>query len=369
MTRPINCIVVDDSALSRKIVRAALESIPGVQVTGVAHDGLDGVERCKMLLPDLVTLDLEMPRMNGIEALREIRLACPQAAVIMISSLTSAGAEITNQALRAGAFDFVLKPVGDNIDDSVRILAAQLSDKVDALQMRPGPNGSSATAVGNTTGTSSRLIKLDSVVPPTLARSQDGIQAICIGVSTGGPVALQTVIPELPANLTVPVFIVQHMPPVFTKSLAEQLDRVSPLHVCEASDGLRAEAGNVYIAPGGCQMKLEGKSSQVIIRINQDPPVNNARPSVNYLFHSAVQCYGRNLAVAILTGMGNDGLAGCESVKRVGGRVITQNPETCVVYGMPRCVNEAGLSEAVLPLTEIAGTLVRLVGHGVALCR
>jgi two-component system chemotaxis response regulator CheB len=205
--------------------------------------------------------------------------------------------------------------------------------------------------------------------PRLTTRLHDDIQAICIGVSTGGPVALQTVIPALPSSLPVPVFIVQHMPPVFTKSLAEQLDRVSHLRVVEASDGLKAQAGHVYIAPGGYQMKLEGYASQVTIRINQDPPVNNARPSVNYLFHSAVQCYGGKLAVAILTGMGNDGLSGCESVKRAGGRIIAQDPETSVVYGMPRCVNEAGLSEATLPLGEIAAMLVRLAGQGAALCR
>lgn len=368
MTRPINCIVVDDSALSRKIVRTALESIPGVEVIAVARDGLDGLERCKELKPDLVTMDLEMPRMDGIEALRQLRTICPDAAVVMVSSLTSAGAESTNQALRAGAFDFVLKPVGRDLDDSIRILAEQLTEKVEALKMRPCPVGASPATCICAASTPSAP-KLHLTQPAATERLVSEVRAICIGVSTGGPVALQTVIPALPADLPVPVFIVQHMPPVFTNSLAEQLDRLSQLRVVEAADGMHATPGVAYIAPGGFQMKLEPNLTNVTIRINQDAPVNNARPSVDYLFQSAVQCYGGKLAVAVLTGMGNDGLGGCERAKRAGGHVITQDAETSVVYGMPRCVNEAGLSEAILPLGQIADKLIQLAGQGAKLCR
>lgn len=356
MTRKLRCLVADDSALSRKIVRTAVESVDGVEVVAVARDGLDAVQRSKQLKPDFVTMDLEMPRMNGIEALHALRQACPDTKVLMVSALTAAGAEITTKALGAGAFDFVLKPVSNNVDECIRTLAKQLAEKVAAVREQlPLKN---------------RLPnkKVEPARPAAPVSAFGGkVRAICIGISTGGPVALSTVVPGLPGNLSVPVFIVQHMPPVFTKSLAEQLSKISKLDVVEARAGMNALPGTVYIAPGGHQMGVEARSMQTRIRITDDPEEANARPSVDYLFRSAAKAFGNQLLVAVLTGMGNDGLVGCRHVKRCGGYVITQDAASCVVYGMPRCVHDAGLSNEVVPLRKMSDALTQFSREGAAL--
>lgn len=357
MVQVVKCIVVDDSALSRKVVRTALESLPGIEILTVARDGVEAVARCQELQPDFVTMDLEMPRMNGIEAVRRLRESCPTTAAVMVSGIS--GADITTEALRAGAFDFVLKPSGCDFDDSVTQLAHQLAEKITAIKLRHVRRQVPASSIP---AARPRAV-VSPAVTQSVARRTSGVKAICIGVSTGGPVALQQVIPLLPKNFSIPILIVQHMPPVFTKSLADQLNRLSQVNVLEATDGLRAEPGCVYIAPGGRQMKVESSGLAEYVRITDDPPVNNARPSVNYLLQSATIAYGGNMAAVILTGMGNDGLKGCAEVRRVGGGVFTQDADSCVVFGMPRCVQDAGLSDEVLPLGRVANKLCELVGQ------
>lgn len=425
MAKLIRCVVVDDSALSRKIVRAALESVADIEVVAIARDGIDAIERCQQLKPDFVTMDLEMPRMDGIEAVRQLRKVCPSCRVVMVSSQTSSGAESTTRALSAGALDFILKPVSSNVDESVRLIATQLAEKIEIVREQlsttlqinapgfaagsrsdtklgtgsgntgnpfgntssPRSNGQGNSTQSNSTqgnstlgssGVGSSTAGSSANASPTASTASvpttsnrplpTNVQAICIGVSTGGPVALTEVMSKMPARLGVPVFIVQHMPPIFTRSLAEQLDRISPLTICEASDGMKAVADHVYIAPGGMHMRLEGAPVSATIRITTDPPVSNARPSVDYLFSSAAKLYRSQLVAAVLTGMGNDGLAGCREIRQQGGYILTQDAKTSVVYGMPRCVAEHGLSDQVYPISGIAPALTRISLKGALQC-
>ncbi len=356
--KKLRCLIADDSALSRKIVRMALESIAEVEVVGTARNGQDAVERCKQLKPDLVTMDQEMPIMNGIEAVRKIRTFDSQVKMVMVSSLTSEGAAITNQALQAGAFDFVTKPNTQGVDASVAQLSKQLSERVSACQQSLALGGLQRSTAANT--------------PNTRSQSQRQIpnpKAICIGVSTGGPAALGKLVPQLPSDLPAPVVIVQHMPAIFTKSLADQLDRSSAVNVIEAEDGQVAKPGSVYVAPGGKQMKLTDQVMQLRLSVNDDPPECNAKPSVDYLFRSAASELGGRVIAMVLTGMGDDGLLGCQQIRQAGGYVMTQDAASCVVYGMPRRVEEAGQSDFVGDLNSLAAKLTSSLRMDAAACK
>lgn len=341
----LRCLIVDDSALSRKIVRAAVEAIEGTEVVATCHDGRQAVARAVDLHPDLIAMDLEMPLMNGIEAVRELRTRVPDAKVLMVSSFTSQSAKATNEALQAGALDFVIKPPSSNVPEAVADLAEQLSPKLELVRTLQQRHDQHPNAVEVSLEATQRAHRTE---------------AVCIGVSTGGPSALCQLLPQIPEDFPVPVFVVQHMPPMFTKSLAHDLDAVCPLKVIEAHDGMIAEAGKIYIAPGGKQMKVESSWIRTCIRVTDDPAESNARPSVNYMFRSAVSVYRDGLVGVILTGMGQDGLQGCELVNQAGGFVLTQDADSSVVYGMPRAVAEAGLSNQVATLDEIATALKRL---------
>lgn len=358
MTSTLKCLVVDDSALSRKIVRAAVESLAGVEVVGTAFDGANALERVAESPVDLVTMDLEMPRMNGIEAVKRLRSISPRTKVIMVSGATTRGADVTNAALCAGAFDFVVKPVAQDVQQGVRLLAAQLKEKVDAVRCQLALPGNGVP----------RPQSVRMTPPQPRFPRQLNVRAIGIGVSTGGPAALGKLIPRLTPRLGAPVLVVQHMPAVFTKSLADHLNRESVLHVCEASDEMWAEPGRVYIAPGGLQMGVVEKAGRLAIRISDAPPEANAKPSVDFLFRSLVTTLGASVAAAVLTGMGDDGLAGCRAIKQAGGSVFTQDAESCVVYGMPRRVFEAGLSDAVFDLESMAAEFEKLACQRSLLC-
>ncbi|MCA9190902.1 MAG: chemotaxis response regulator protein-glutamate methylesterase [Planctomycetales bacterium] len=362
MTSNLRCLVVDDSALSRKLVRTALESIPGVEVVGIARDGVDAIERCKEYQADFVTMDLEMPRMNGIDAVRALKEQHPHTKVIMVSSLTSAGANITYQALHAGAFDFVTKPLATNLDDGIRTLSMQLADKIASLRESTKVHVPATKIAPTATHVNEPRVSTKSL------RSVS-VRALCLGISTGGPVALNTVIPSLPASLSFPIFLVQHMPPVFTKSLADQLDRNSKVTVVEAADGMMARDGWVYIAPGGKQMKVDFNMGGLQIKITDDAPESNAKPSVDYLFRHLAPIVRDRLVAAVLTGMGADGTVGCREIKKHGGQIITQDAASCVVYGMPRSVAEAGLTDAVFPLSEIGTAIAKLSQESLQPCR
>lgn len=362
----LKCLVVDDSALSRKIVRMAVEALPGIEVAGLARDGQDAVSKCREYQPDLVTMDLEMPIMNGIEAVRELRKCCPKAQVIMVSSMTSEGAAVTNQALQAGAFDFVLKPVANSIEESVQQLSGQLKARVDAIRQKQ------TTSVLNSVSRFSSTPSADSQPKPVEVQAGSpsaNLRALCIGISTGGPNALAQLIPALPTSMPVPVFIVQHMPAVFTKSLANQLDRNCRLDVCEAADGDDARPGQVFIAPGGKQMRLDANLNRIRIQVTDDAPECNAKPSVDYLFRSAAQQLRGDVISMVMTGMGDDGLAGCQLIRKSGGYIMTQDEASCTVYGMPRRVAEAGLSNFVGNVDELAGHLLQILPSGVLSCK
>ncbi len=342
----IRVLIVDDSAFMRKALSIMLEGDPEIKVVGTARDGLEAIEKVHELKPDIVTLDVEMPRMDGLTALRRIMREHP-VPVIMVSSLTQEGAQATIEALEAGAVDFIPKQ-HSYVSIEISRIRAELLEKIKTIaRTRPLLTRRRSAAPG-------------AEALPTLRFHE--ARAIAIGVSTGGPRALQQVIPTLPADLPVPVLIVQHMPPHFTRSLAERLDSLSPMTVIEAEEGMLLEAGRVFLAPGGRHLVLERRNGHVPVIRTPVEPATLHRPSVDVMFRSVCQLFGGKVLAVVMTGMGRDGLEGARLIKQHGGKVITQDEATCVVYGMPRAVAEAGLSDAVLPLEQIGPMLARSLG-------
>ncbi|HFQ90698.1 MAG TPA: chemotaxis response regulator protein-glutamate methylesterase [Desulfobulbus sp.] len=370
----IKVLVVDDTIVYRKAVSDILAEIPNVEVVGVAHNGRIAVSKIKTLKPDLLTLDIEMPQMNGIEVLEYIRDHAPNVSAIMVSTLTSEGGEMTMKALELGAFDFILKPSAGNIEDSKRQLRELLLPLVKAFQIGRTAVGSmkrsSRPAAGRTTtrpcraGTAARPGRTGRPAAPVQAAARKGkSEVVAIGISTGGPNALSRMMPMLPGDLGVPVLIVQHMPPVFTRSLAASLDAKCALTVKEAENGEIIRPNVAYIAPGGKQMKLvastDGRNRQ--IKLTNDPPENSCRPSVDYLFRSVADYYVGRTTGVIMTGMGSDGTAGLEILKQKGSFNIGQDRASCVVYGMPKAPAEKGLLDVIVPLDKIASEIVKSV--------
>jgi two-component system chemotaxis response regulator CheB len=350
----LRVLVVDDSALYRQLVKNVLRDIPGVDVVGVANSGTDALSRLVELEPHLLTLDVQMPDMSGLELLRELKHRRSPVKAIMLSSLTAQGARVTTDALLAGAFDFIQKPSNSDAQANRDMLVEALTEKLDAFRASiqaklPNQRTRRADPPANATA-------------PELPVETDSprIQAVVIGTSTGGPVALREVLPRLPSNLGVPVFVVQHMPASFTKSLADRICEASKLPVVEASPGMQVESNRVYIAPGGFHLRLhlQGRG-QIVIDTNTDPPEHNCRPAVDYLFRSAADVYGGKVLAVVLTGMGRDGTEGCRRIKALGGKVLAQHPEGCTVYGMPKAVIEERLADRVAPLEKIASWIVR----------
>ncbi len=364
MNQPvIRALVVDDSALYRKFVRSVLEAIPEVEVVGTASNGRIGLEKIDSLKPDLITLDLEMPELDGIGMLREMSARSIKIPTIMISSLTAEGAKSTNTALQLGAFDFVLKPIGKSPEESRIQLQSDLTPKIRACVSQRKRKPFSVPASRPVQTTKNAVRKMTDRIG-TIRRKP---KVLGIGVSTGGPVALTQLMPHLPANFPCPILIVQHMPPMFTKSLAKDLNRISKLEVQEATDGMVALPGQALIAPGGKQMRVSDEDGKPTIHITDDSPERNCRPSVDYLFRSIAQHYGDQAVAAILTGMGDDGTEGCKLMKKAGAAILAQDEESCVVYGMPRSVFEAGLTDRVASLSEMSECLQRAVGlRGIA---
>jgi two-component system chemotaxis response regulator CheB len=362
---PLRVLVVDDTVVYRKILSDMLGELPGVTVVGTAANGKIALERVQQLQPDLITLDLEMPDMNGLEVLRRLRAARCTAGVIMLSAFTAEGASDTVDALKSGAFDFVLKPSGGTFQENSDRLRAMLGAKIRTFARQRGVQRLLA-------GVSGPAVPMRVVAPPP-PRACDSspalIEAVVLGISTGGPKALTDMLPRLPAEFPVPMLIVQHMPPLFTRSLADDLNSRCRLRVAEAQQGQTVLAGQILIAPGGLQMGVRHNAERVEVYLTDDPPENSCRPAVDYLFRSAVQVYRRNLLGVIMTGMGNDGTRGCQLIKQQGGRVIAQDEASCVVFGMPREPILRGLVDVVAPLERIAAEIVRLVGRGAAVCR
>ena len=356
----IHALVIDDSALYRKFVKSVLDEIPGVEVIGTATNGVIGLEKIQSLKPELITLDLEMPEMDGLGLLRELSDKKIEVAPIMISSLTEEGAKATNTALQLGAFDFVLKPVGKDPDSSREQLKADLAPKIQAFISRTTRLANRATANSQRVGASDaveRMLK-------SVSHCHRKPKILGIGISTGGPAALNKVMPKLPGNFPCPIVIVQHMPPKFTKSLADDLNRLCQLEVMEAEHGMIAKPGQVLIAPGGSQMRVSRQGDFAHIEITDDPPERNCKPAVDYLFRSLANHYGDEAMGAVLTGMGDDGTLGCKLLKRKGARILVQDESSCVVWGMPRSVFEAGIADDVVPLDGIADCLVAAATTG-----
>lgn len=348
-TQSLKALVVDDSALYRKIVRDVLSTIPGVEVIGAASNGRLAVDQIASLKPDVVTLDLEMPELDGAGVLRELSARNESVLSIMVSAFTTRGAQATTTALGLGAFDFVLKPTSGSLEDSFAQLRAELAPKIDACRARVSRRGAC---------TPTQAQPSNCTDPSTMSMAAAGV--IGVGVSTGGPQALGRFLPKLPASLPCPLVIVQHMPPMFTKSLAEDLNTRCSLSVSEAQDGQPLRAGEVLIAPGGKQLRVERVAGGVVARVTDDPPERNCKPAVDYLFRSLAECYGHETVGVILTGMGDDGTLGAGAIKRAGGRILAQDSESCVVYGMPRAVAEAGHVDFVGPTDTLAAKLLEL---------
>lgn len=364
--KQIKVLVVDDSAFMRKALSMMLESDPGIKVIGTARDGEEGIEKVRTLKPDLVTMDIEMPRMDGLAALRVIMKTCPLP-VMMISSLTTDGASATLDALEMGAVDFIPKQLSYVSLDIVKIreeLLAKIKDiarrknVLMACARRANFARLSDTRTKSSSTRPSRTVVSPSLPIKALRKRKHLVGLIAIGSSTGGPPALQNIIPRLPRNLPVAIVIAQHMPATFTTSLAERLNRLSELSVKEAADGDRIEPGTVLLAPGGRQMTIKRSSQGAHIVIGDQPADTLYKPCVDVMMNSVVDAYGGSTMGVILTGMGSNGVVGLKNVKAKNGVIIAQNEETCVVYGMPRAVVEAGVADHIVPIEIVADEIM-----------
>lgn len=349
----IRTLIVDDTVIYRKILSEVVSQFPFLESAGTAPTGAIALRKMKQTPVDLVLLDVNMPDMDGVETLKLIRHNHPYTMVIMISGVNCRSTKTTISALELGAIDFVRKPEGNDYKSNFQRLVNDLSPVIKLAQMRLTTHSSSI--VSKSLVDKHLPNKKQPLVLDRNAAVPDRFAVLTIGVSTGGPEALKKLIPLLPKALPVPVFLVQHMPPTFTKSLAESLDKKSSLQVVEAVEEQIVKPGTVYIAPGGRHMVVREKGGTVCTGITDGPPENSCRPSVDVLFRSIASVYGsKGILAAVLTGMGADGLKGMRALKRRGCFCITQNEKSCVVYGMPRAVDEAGLSDKSLPLEEIA---------------
>ncbi|MBI3592320.1 MAG: chemotaxis response regulator protein-glutamate methylesterase [Nitrospirae bacterium] len=353
----VKILIVDDSAFMRNVLSNMLSSDPEIKIVGTARDGLDAIEKIGRLKPDIVTMDIEMPRMDGIAALRHIMETDPLP-VIMVSSITTEGAKVTLDALDIGAVDFIPKNLSELSVNIVKIKEI-LIDKIKhiarsgAVKRRIRPADKSVTAP--------KAVEIPRHMPVrTTGERRVGI--VSIGTSTGGPKALQEIIPKLPKDFPVPIVIAQHMPPNFTGPFAERLNQRSQIEVREATEGELVKAGVALIAPGRGHMRVARvRGIETVISISENKEEFIYRPSVDALMSSVAEFFpGRALGV-ILTGMGNDGLKGLTQLKKTGGRIFAQNEDTCVVYGMPKAVVDAGIADKILSIEEMAGEIINSV--------
>jgi two-component system chemotaxis response regulator CheB len=344
--RKIRVLVVDDSIVIRRLLTEALSGDPEIELVGTAPNGRIALAKVPQLKPDVVTLDIEMPELDGLGTLEELRRQFPQLPAIMFSTLTARGAIATLDSLARGASDYVTKPANvGSVAAGIQCVKEQL---IKALCAPPA-------SVSRVT---------PKIVCRPASRRPQRCEVIVVGSSTGGPQSLATVIGSLPAHLPVPMVVVQHMPPVFTNHLAQRLNQNSHLEVREARHGDVLRPGLVLIAPGDFHLELQHAEAQVRAVTHQKPPENSCRPAVDVLFRSAAEIYGSGVLGVILTGMGRDGLRGSREIVDRGGQVFAQDEETCVVWGMPRAVVEDGLASRVLPLEEISDALQEAVWSG-----
>jgi two-component system chemotaxis response regulator CheB len=352
----IRVLIVDDSAFMRNVLRRMIEKDPVFEVVGVATNGREGIEMVATLKPHVVTMDIEMPEMNGLQALQYIMSSTPTP-VVMISSLTAAGTEATLKALELGAVDFIPKAL-DDADKNIFRSADNIHQR---LKAAAGAHAQPRAAV--TAAPASTAVPAKPVAPPPQGRPQrcERAKLLLIGSSTGGPRALQEVLTALPATLRVPVIVVQHMPGNFTGPMASRLNELAPLEVTEARDGTIARAGGIYVCPGGLMSRLVKTEGGLMIRVQPDQGESVFKPSVEVMAQSVAAALGGDVLAVMLTGMGHDGDTGYKKLHDMGAYVIAQDQATSVVYGMPKAVADNGAANESLPLSEIAPVLIKLL--------
>jgi two-component system chemotaxis response regulator CheB len=350
---------VDDSVVIRRLVAHALEEDPALEVVGAASNGSIALQRIPQFNPDVLTLDIEMPEMDGLETLRRVRREYPPMRVIMFSTLTERGAAMTLEALSLGADDYVAKVSNEgSLDRSMRRLRDELVPKIKQFFHMPGQSLAAPKPEPAPVAAAPPVWRAG----PAFASTKALPRVVVIGVSTGGPAALGAILPHLPAGFSLPVLVVQHMPPLFTRFLAERLHATCRLPVEEASQGAPIDAGKILIAPGDYHMKVARGERGPRIWLDQSPPQNSCRPAVDALFASAGEVYGGAAIAAVLTGMGQDGLRGVQILKACGARILAQDEASSVVWGMPGAVANAGLADRVLPLDQVVPEILRLAG-------
>ena len=371
----IRILVVDDSPFMRKSLQKMLEEAPDLRVVATARDGIDALEKIQEHKPDIVTLDIEMPRMDGLTCLKKIMADHPMP-VLMVSSLTQEGAQATFEALANGALDFIPKE-SSLASDAILQIQRDLQEKVRKLarspkfsRLRPAPLPAPAVRSFSIQPGQAAVQRPSSM--PAIAHNRtvsNGTLApgpraelLLIGTSTGGPKALQDLLPAIPANLPVPCLVVQHMPGTFTKPFAERLNALSKVTVKEAEDGEPLQTGTVYIAPGGIHLRYRPRGPQACAELSPEPAASLHRPSVDVLFLSAAELCTRPILALILTGMGSDGAKGMEALKAKGAHTMAEAEESCVVYGMPKAAFERGCVDQVAPLPQMAGILRKHFG-------
>lgn len=359
MGRIIRVLIVDDSAFMRKSLAMMLESDPSIQVIGTARDGREGIEKVRELKPDIVTLDIEMPVMDGLTALKTIMKENPLP-VLMVSSLTTEGAQATIDALALGAVDFIPKELSYVSLDIIKIKEELISKVKSIVTSR----GLSFRLQRIRSSTAQVMGEAPQKAPPKISGKIErrNYRAVALGISTGGPMALLQIVPKIPAKFPLGIAIVQHMPPKFTQSMAARLDSLSAVHVKEAEDGDVLTAGTVLIAPGGQHLVFERANGQIKARVTDEPRNTLYHPSADVMMTSIADVYNAPLIGVIMTGMGKDGLEGLKRIKQKGGYVVAQNEETCIVYGMPKAAVDEGVADTVAPLQEIPMVLNQLVG-------
>ena len=356
----IRVMVVDDSVVIRRLVTNALEQTPVVEVVGTASNGSIGLQRIKQLNPDVITLDIEMPDMDGLEMLRHIRREYPHLRVIMFSTLTERGAAKTFEALSLGADDYVAKVSNEgSLDRSMIRLREEMIPKIMQFFRLPVQSQTPAKPEHSAPPPMPAGFRF----APSSQNLKGRLKAVVIGVSTGGPTALGSILPKLPAGFKLPVLVVQHMPPLFTRLLAERLNSTCKLPCEEATQGSPVLPGKILIAPGDFHMKVASGEGGVSVSLDQSPRLNSCRPAVDALFSSAGEVYGGAVLAVILTGMGQDGLRGVEILKAQGATVLAQDEATSVVWGMPGAVVNAGLVDRVLPLDDVVPEILRITAR------
>jgi two-component system chemotaxis response regulator CheB len=368
-------LVIDDSAVARGLMTRWIDEDPELTLVGSAVDGEQGVKKATELAPDLIVLDVEMPKMDGLAALPLLLKAVPGTKVVMASTLTRRGGEVTIRALSMGAADYASKPQAGRLAGAEEFRIS-LIEKLKVLAPRPAASQAAVQTVARTATAGSRTA---APVPPArrahnpiarapvtrrAARSTGRPQIIVIGSSTGGPQALRDVVAAFPTGLSAPIVIAQHMPALFTKILAEHLDKAGKLSCKEAEDGERLQAGHIYLAPGDFHLTVRKDAAGFYAKLDQNPPVNFCRPAVDPLFESVSEATNGMALGVVMTGMGHDGRLGSQTLRDSGGTIIAQDEATSIVWGMPGAVAEAGLADELLPLTEIGPNIVRLAKGG-----